>query len=608
MKYLSLKYYLSLFLILLVYNSHAFVRNKISPDGSNPLLDLVGKPFSEYHDTYMPFSSNMLHKDSISRAELIRFADEAAAVDNTGEWNFISDMIKYTVRFYESRDGGFVWDSDYTAENYSEDMLSLAERAEKKGFRLIRIWGLYYAAEGYRIFTHDYKRSFTYYLEAAAELETTSTKDFPPRPHIYNQIAGLYYTFREYNDAIIFYNKIIDDPYSKENYYKSYYPALNGLGLCYRYGNEDYERSDSCFMQLLEETRSVERDRKVWEGIAEGNIGYNYYLRKNYDVALSWLIPAIGKITRPNDFAFLSLRAVDVADIYLKKERLNFAKKYIDIALDHHYKTRVPEKNSRLYDVLVRYYTSIGNNRMANSYLDSTLLAKDKENEAFSGLVLRRVEQQLRAADQKIHEQKFNAEQTKSHTYRRMVIIVSTALVAILVLLGFTLFFYRRKRNAYRELIRRSQSWAGMEVQKEPAINDTEIEYNLNDNGNIAPEAANVSEENEKIIMDEFNNLMQTEKLYRKPDLTLPEVADKLNTNRTYLSKTINAFEKKSFTTYINELRIKDAVILLSNPQNMKYSIDYIADEVGFTNRTTFSQVFKKVTGISPTEFRRNKI
>lgn len=593
---------------LLISITILFFCTRLSAQQENPFLKMVGQTYSEYHDSYMSFSSSMLHKDSVSRVKLTRFADEAAAIDHTGEWELISDLLKYTVRFYESRDGGYVWDSDYTAENYAEDMLNLAERAEKKGFRFIKIIGLYSAAEGYRIFVHDYKQSFTYYLKAASELEITSTKDFPPRPHIYNQIAGLYYTFREYDDAKNYYSKIVNDPYSKENYYKSYYPGMNGLGLCYRYGNEDYERSDSCFIHILEQTKLNEEDRKVWEGIAKGNIGYNYYLQGYYDMALSWLIPSIEKITRPNDFSFLSSRAVDVADIYLKKGKLNLAKKYIDIALDYHYRTRIPEKNSRLYDVLVRYYTFMGDNRMANSYLDSTLLAKDKENEAFSGLVLRRVEQQLRAADKKNHDQKFNAEQTKSQTYKRMVIIVSTALIAILVLLGLTLFFYRRKRNAYRELVRRSQSWAGMEIQKEPVTNDMENECISIDDANTTLESVSISEESDKNIMDELNTLMQTEKLYRKPDLTLPEVADKLNTNRTYLSKTINAFEKKSFTTYINELRIKDAVILLSNPRNMKYSIDHIADEVGFTNRTTFSQVFKKVTGISPTEFRKNNI
>lgn len=610
MKYHWLKYYISFSLILLISLSHVSGQDRTSSESSNLFLDLVGKSYSEYHDAYMSFSSSMLHKDSASRAKLVHFVDEAAAMDHTGEWKFIGDLLKYTVRFYESRDGAYVWSTDYTAENYSEDMLKLAVQAGKKGFRLIKIIGLYSAAEGYRIFAHDYERSFTYYLEAASELETTSTKDFPPRPHIYNQIAGLYYTFREYEDAKIYYNKIVDDPYSKENYYKSYYPGLNGLGLCYRYGNEDYERSDSYFMQLLEQTKSNEKDRSVWEGIAEGNIGYNHYLRKNYDMALSWLIPAIEKITRINDFSFLSSRAVDVADIYLKKGKLNLAKKYIDIALDHHNRTRIPEKNSRLYEVLVRYYTFIGDNQMANSYLDSTLLAKDKENEAFSGLVLRRVEQQLREADKKIHEQKFNAEQTKSQTYKLTAIIVSTALIAILVLLGFTLFFYRRKRNAYRQLVRRSQSWAGMEPPEiifpnsEPE--QLEQEDSLDFNTDIATKTTANQKESDKVILESIEKSIHDHKLYKRTDLTLDMLTSIAGFNRYYISGALNRCAGKNFNTYINEYRVKEAVRLLSDTTYSNKTFEEIAFDSGFNDRTSFYRAFKKVTGISPGDFRKN--
>ena len=575
----------------------------------NPLLDMVGKPYSEYHDTYMSVIGSLLHKDSTSRVELVHLFNEAARVDNTEEWEFIKCIVENIVRFYESRNGGYIWSSEYTAEDYAENMIIVARRAEKKEFVFIKILGLYQAAEAYSIFAHNYERSFTLYLEIASELETISTKDFPPRPYIYNQIAALYYTFREYEDAIIYYSKNINDPYSSCNYYKSYYPAMNGLGLCYRYGSMDYERSDSCFKKILEQVKSNDADRKVWDGIAEGNIGYNYYLQDNPDTALLWLIPSIEKITRPNDFQFKSSRATNVANIYLKKNEPELAKKYIDIALDYHYKTLIPEKDNHLYNVLSEYYIYTGDKQKAIAYHDSTVMAVNRENEAFSGLVLRRVEQQLRSTDRKLHEQEINTEQEISRTYKQITILVSVALVTILLLLGSTLFFYRRKRNAYRELVRQNQAWAGIHISEGSVIltesTQNGNEYVTTGNENLTA-IENISEEGDPIMMEKLNHLMQTEKLYRKPDLTLPETADKLNTNRTYLSKTINAIEKKNFTIYINELRIKDAVILLSDSKNIKYSMDYIAEEVGFTNRTTFSQVFKKITGLTPTEFRKN--
>lgn len=331
----------------------------------NPLLEVVGKPYAAYHDTYMTALSSLLHRDSLSRVELMRLFGEAAAADTSGEWKLLGQMVENIVRFYESRQGGYVWSPDYTAEMFAGKMAGLAGLAGRQGFRHLKIFALYQAAEGYRIFVQNYERAFAYYLEAASELETVTTKEFPPRPHIYNQIAGIYYTFREYGEAIIYYRKIVEDPETKNNYYASHYPAMNGLGLCYRYGYNDYDRSDLYFRQLLRETEPNENDRIVWEGIAEGNIGYNYYLRGDMDTALVWLIPAIEKITRPNDAAFVSQRAANVADIFLKKGNPQRAKEYIDIALDYHDRTRKPAKDSHLYNVLSRYYAFRGEKQTA---------------------------------------------------------------------------------------------------------------------------------------------------------------------------------------------------------------------------------------------------
>lgn len=238
----------------------------VSLKRENPLLDMVGKPYFRYHDTYMEVMSGLLHGDSLSRTELIRLFGEAADADGSGEWGLLADMIKNIVRFYESRDGGYTWSSDFTAEEYSGNMLALASRAGDQGFPLLRIFGLYQAAEGYAVFSQDYEKAFTYYLEAASALENVTTDEFPPRPHIYNEIAALYYMFGEYGDAIIYYCKVVEDPGVDDNYYHSVYPAMNGLGISYRKGYADYDRSDSCFTRILEQVRSNEPDRDILGG------------------------------------------------------------------------------------------------------------------------------------------------------------------------------------------------------------------------------------------------------------------------------------------------------------------------------------------------------
>lgn len=570
----------------------------------NPLLEMVGKPFAVYHDTYIRIISELLHGDSSSRKQLVRLFDEAAAVDKSAEWGLLAGMVKNTVRFYESRNGSYTWSAEYTAEDYAGEMRELAGRAGEKGFRLIKVFSLYHAADGYSIFAQDYEHAFSCYLEAAAELETIGTEEFPPRPHIYNQIAGLYYTFMEYGEAIIYYRKVTDDPFIYKNYYNSHYPAMNGLGLCYRNGYKDYERSNWYFAQILEQTRQYENDREVWEGIAEGNIGYNYYLSGDLDTALLWLVPAIKKITRPNDFSFVSQRAVNIAEIYLKKGDPGTAKKYIDIASDYHSRTGIPEKNSDLYNILTRYYAFTGDGEAAMAYLDSTMTAVQHESERSSGLVLRRIEQQLRAADGKLHEQELDAERARSKAYMRTAVIISTALVIILILLALTLLFYRRKRNAYRELVRRSRNWAGVDVLAAPEGTEEPEGRDNAPEGRHAAEAA--AGESDLLIMEGIDKAMSEKKLFKRADLTLDALAEETGFNRYYVSGALNRCTGGNFSSYVNEYRVKEAIRIMSERDGNGLTIDGIAFEAGFDNRVSFYRVFKKMTGLSPTDFRKN--
>lgn len=359
-------------------------------------------------------------------------------------------------------------------------------------------------------------------------------------------------------------------------------------------------------------TKQYEPDRIVWEGIAKGNIGYNYYLRNDPDTALLWLIPAINSITRGNDYAFVSHRAIDVANIYLKKNNSECAKKYIDIALDYHNKTRITQKDSQLYDILTRYYTFIGEKNVAAEYLDSLIVAQKKENEDFSGLVLRRVEQQLRTTDQKMHEQALNMEQHRSQMYFHAILFISGTLIIIFTLLILVLFFYRRKRNAYRELVLRGQTWAGIDILQENQMKGTEkIDSKSGETDKaeeyIILETSILPEESDKIIMEEVDKIITEKKLYKHLDLTLDILAREVGFNRYYISIALNRCVGKNFNTYINEYRIKEAIRLVSDPLFKDKTIESIAFESGFNDRKNFHRVFKKMTGLSPGNFRKNQ-
>ena len=90
------------------------------------------------------------------------------------------------------------------------------------------------------------------------------------------------------------------------------------------------------------------------------------------------------------------------------------------------------------------------------------------------------------------------------------------------------------------------------------------------------------------------------------PNLTLDKAAKKLKTNRSYLSEAINQHYKLGFRSFINELRIQEARKLLLKKEYEHYSIEGIAQTVGFNNLSTFNAAFKNFTGLTPSYFRKN--
>lgn len=86
--------------------------------------------------------------------------------------------------------------------------------------------------------------------------------------------------------------------------------------------------------------------------------------------------------------------------------------------------------------------------------------------------------------------------------------------------------------------------------------------------------------------------------------ITLDDLAIKLSTNRSTLSKVINEFKGMSFTSYIKKLRIDYAVKeLTNNPKWHQFTIEALSEEFGFRTSKSFSMAFKEITQIPLHDF-----
>jgi AraC-like DNA-binding protein len=102
-------------------------------------------------------------------------------------------------------------------------------------------------------------------------------------------------------------------------------------------------------------------------------------------------------------------------------------------------------------------------------------------------------------------------------------------------------------------------------------------------------------------------DLMETKKPYLEPELTLPELAEKLSIFPHHLSQVINREMNKSFFDFVNEYRVREAKRLLSSPQFSHYSVLGIALDAGFNSKSAFYTAFGKHAGMTPSEFRKRR-
>lgn len=115
--------------------------------------------------------------------------------------------------------------------------------------------------------------------------------------------------------------------------------------------------------------------------------------------------------------------------------------------------------------------------------------------------------------------------------------------------------------------------------------------------------SSGVTGEMSREIHQRLVQLMQEEKLFTEPDLSLSILADKINVHPNYLSQVINEIEEKTFFEYINGLRVEEFKRLAALPESRQFTIMSLAYDCGFNSKSSFNKNFKKATGLSPSEY-----
>ena len=110
----------------------------------------------------------------------------------------------------------------------------------------------------------------------------------------------------------------------------------------------------------------------------------------------------------------------------------------------------------------------------------------------------------------------------------------------------------------------------------------------------------------DQALVDQLLKHMEEKKPYLDPELTLSTLAKDISVSRSQLSVLINEGIGDNFYDFVNKYRVEQVKKLMVAPSMKNYNMLGLALESGFKSKSTFNLIFKRFTGLTPTEYRKN--
>lgn len=145
--------------------------------------------------------------------------------------------------------------------------------------------------------------------------------------------------------------------------------------------------------------------------------------------------------------------------------------------------------------------------------------------------------------------------------------------------------------------------YAGVEFSEQSGPAFSEIADTPPSSDRRKYEKSGLSPEAAEALHRELRHLMASQQLFKYPELSLTDLAERLDTHPNYLSQIINEKEGKNFYDYINSKRVETFLKMAADPQNRRFTLFALALECGFNSKSAFNRYFKKVTGFTPTTY-----
>lgn len=439
---------------------------------------------------------------------------------------------------------------------------------------------------------HDYPQAYTWLLRAcdiAREAGNNSTPAFA-----YLNISNIYFTYNDAESAAQYLKKSLESAIKSHNWPVAVIAVSNMLTLqqqCVTPPDMEKELSQFFTMDLPPTPllENIRQRRQALQALKNGQyedaLRHTRLAREHIDTRET------PEIYRWNCDGLEALILSKTGDNTAALQLLNRTSQEAARANDLATQADIAGLKADIYTALVRPDSALECLHRKQQLSDSLF-----QSQHYGAVYDANADYQLR---------KFNAKITEVETrrHRTQVALISSAIaLALLLAIGIVIFIQnKRLRLSYRHLFERNQQ---LIAREQNAASD-----------NVAsPQPPSTCEKNDKAkkaeehseLLNKINAVLDDPAAITTDDFSLQRLAKMVDSNYHYCSEAINAAYGKSFSTLLAERRVREACLrLCDNEQYGRFTIEAIAAGLGFKSRSNFTSIFKRITGLTPAEYRR---
>ena len=277
------------------------------------------------------------------------------------------------------------------------------------------------------------------------------------------------------------------------------------------------------------------------------------------------------------------------------EEAISCLREVEHIALDHSMQSELIDN----YRAMAQVYDAMGNQKMAEQLDYKFLKTRDEFIQKSHAEMLEKsrfLDELSRVNDQVAQIQ---AKHERAHQLLLMMSLIAAIILIAMVLLVRSNI---KQRNYIRHLYEKNVQLLDVKVSAEQPVS-----HSVGKQEDSAPKYQNqLDQESKDRLFERIKNVMDDIAIICKPDFSLQQLAVQVGSNYKYVSQVVNERYGKSFKQVLNEQRVREACRILNDPnQSAHLTIEAIAANLGFNSRSNFTVTFKRITGISPSDFMK---